>query len=138
MSEWLTTGQMIDRLEFGEVAENENGGKVSKSIHGGIGPIDCPTKNITMSGGVVELKWRILPKYVPFEEAMKALQEGKTVRYKLEKPEEEFCYRIMGGDFYYQNILRGDDAFIQAHPTGGIGIRGIAITNGKWTIEGDS
>jgi hypothetical protein len=85
MSELLTTGQMIDRLKVGEVAEakyeSESGGfgisyKIERNEFG--------LKNITNGDGVVSFdniffkaKWHILPNYVSFEEAMRALKEGK-------------------------------------------------------------
>jgi hypothetical protein len=88
MSEWLTTGEMIDRLKVGEVAipdqkeylavkrtkdgfiwVDRNTYEQSK-IHRDYFKINCYT---------VELKWRILPRYVSFDEAMKALMNGKTV-----------------------------------------------------------
>jgi hypothetical protein len=80
MSEWLTTGEMIDRLEEGEVAEDSkqlmtaswDGGKLKFKIIDG-SEYDYITLNDR------NLKWRILPRYVNFEEAMKALMNGKTV-----------------------------------------------------------
>lgn len=90
MSEWLTTGEMIDRLKVGEVAIPDDkkylavkrcsGGFIWVNRHTFEKPeihkdyfffyIDCYT---------VGLKWRILPRYVTFDRAMKALVEGKTV-----------------------------------------------------------
>jgi hypothetical protein len=80
MTEWLTTGQMIDRLKVGEVAESENGlFQLAKSDMGGIGESEKPGDNIVLNGVYMNQKWHILPKYVSFEEAMKALKEGQTV-----------------------------------------------------------
>lgn len=77
MSEWITFGQMIDKLKVGEVAENEYGNQYAKSTMGGIGPIKDPEENIFVNGTLVKSKWRILPKYVSFEEAM-AVVKSKT------------------------------------------------------------
>ncbi|WP_243299121.1 hypothetical protein [Bacillus litorisediminis] len=91
MSEWLTTGQMIDRLKVGEVAENQSG--MTKVFY------DFPTRTLVydiegnlskkclpfdISMDSVNERWRILPKYVTFEEAMKARREGKGVKFHYE------------------------------------------------------
>jgi hypothetical protein len=93
MNEWLTTGQMIDRLKVGEVAESEWGHRVT--IFHEEGDITFIDKNGTrdltkgVNGSFVitsamrKAKWRILPRYVSFEEAMKALREGKKVRFHV-------------------------------------------------------
>jgi hypothetical protein len=92
MSEWLTTGEMIDRLKVGEEAEThpddvyvrvkrfENGiyrmyvvgGESTGIVEGDEGPL-------RLNDMYIKLRWRILPRYVSFEEAMKALMNGKTV-----------------------------------------------------------
>jgi hypothetical protein len=92
MNEWLTTGQMIDQLKIGEVAVNQEGYKVKYGDTGIdllffepneelIEPrvMESADKFIIHGVWVRKDKWRILPKYVSFEEAMKALKEGKTV-----------------------------------------------------------
>jgi RsfA family transcription factor len=87
--EWLTTGQMIDRLKAGEVAEsNFNGYQIEKSPMGGIGPVEDPERNIILNYIHVNAKWRILPKFVTFEEAIQALKEGKTVTYHDDHKEQ--------------------------------------------------
>lgn len=78
MSEWLTTGQMIDRLKVGEIAEDKNGDKIFIEKDGSLRTL--PNHQIvTMSDYTMLSKWRILPKYVTFSEAMKAIEEGKNV-----------------------------------------------------------
>jgi hypothetical protein len=91
MSEWLTTGEMIDRLKVGEVAEAVSGmvkgWKVEKlPADENFGErivwrdvLGVDRNVIQLNENVINAKWRILPKYVSFEEAMKALMNGKTV-----------------------------------------------------------
>ncbi|UYL94101.1 hypothetical protein PK51_gp54 [Geobacillus phage vB_GthS_PK5.1] len=91
MSEWLTTGEMIDRLKAGEVAEcvNENYKVMFKATEGLVYVDDDgkTKKKLGLDGKFIiansvlknQLRWRILPRYVSFEEAMKALTNGKTV-----------------------------------------------------------
>jgi hypothetical protein len=79
MSEWLTTGEMIDQLKDGETAKSTDG-KYKAYWHHGL------LKFIDKRGNVEERiiksdqkrKW-IIVRYVSFEEAMKALMNGKTV-----------------------------------------------------------
>lgn len=87
MSEWLTTGQMIDRLKVGEVAENQDGYKVT---HGRKGDLlyfyksNEPDEEEKFTMSLMYLKkdkWRIIPKYVCFEEAMEAMSSGATVYF---------------------------------------------------------
>ena len=124
MSEWLTTGQMIDRLKIGEKAE----------------PVEFPLKGNYQkdyvvnngnqfnwertNGGLVindfinAIKWRILPNYVSFDEAMRALEEGKTVR---------FVDKDFGSSLYqFNSPVQG----LSSHSWG-------EMIQGKWTIEDD-
>jgi hypothetical protein len=89
-TEWLTTGQMIDRLRVGECAEciNVPGIKgmnksasyqVKKVKDGHIKWCDGMDTLIMAKFIVDEAKWRIIPQFVSFEEAMKALHEEKIV-----------------------------------------------------------
>jgi hypothetical protein len=90
MSEWLTTGQMIDRLKIGEVAvSNRCNWYVTKDTSGNLYYTDEKGKTFdkgygwdgwcVLSSAFVNEQWRILPRYVNFEEAMKALMNRKTV-----------------------------------------------------------
>jgi hypothetical protein len=126
MSEWLTTGQMIDRLKVGEVAipdqkeylavkrtekgfiwVDRNTYEQSK-IHQSYFRVDCFTVNI---------KWRILPRYVSFEEAMKALADGKKVSVLIEGNKIP--------------LVIEKDSFVRFFS----GRKWIDLINGKWTIE---
>lgn len=88
MSEWLTTGEMIDRLRIGEVAIPDD--KKYLAVKRGLGGFIWVNRHTFEKSEIhkdyfridrytVGLKWRILPKYVSFDEAMKALMNGKTV-----------------------------------------------------------
>ncbi|WP_121605334.1 hypothetical protein [Virgibacillus sp. Bac332] len=93
MSKWLTTGEMIDQLKVGEVAEtNEQAGlRVKYTKECGLiyvnehEVIDLDNgkegRVFITSDYIKNMKWRILPNYVSFEEAMKAGKEGKTIAY---------------------------------------------------------
>ncbi|MGM7720697.1 hypothetical protein [Metabacillus sp. Hm71] len=98
MTKWLTTGQMIDRLKVGVIAETEEQ-KSNSFISGKFtnhatvrddGLISfCSKDGNCMGYGLFSLTeqhrnlmWRILPKYVTFEEAMKALKEGKVITWQ--------------------------------------------------------
>lgn len=82
MSEWLTTGQMIDRLKVGEVAENDSHcierndkGYFYTDGKGSISPYE-----VTLSDGwFLKMKWKIRSKHITFEEALTAKEEGKTI-----------------------------------------------------------
>lgn len=86
MSELLTTGQMIDRLKVGEIAVGEVDDygievEVFKNETGHI--LFCDTEAFleTSAEMVDEVKWRIEPKYVSFEEAVKAWKQGKRIKW---------------------------------------------------------
>jgi len=91
MSEWLTTGQMLDILKEGEIAEYKTkygNGFVKKigetivycEIDGEeIMKDEITFKTVVLDKGIVNAKWRIIHKYVSFEEAMKALMNWKIV-----------------------------------------------------------
>jgi hypothetical protein len=86
MSEWLTTGEMIDRLKVGEIAEayDENGEKLfrvqrTSEYHRPFKNLDNWNNELILNEPSLKYKWRIVPRYVSFEEAMKALMNGKTV-----------------------------------------------------------
>jgi hypothetical protein len=124
MSEWLTTEQMIVKLvqlDPFTVFESEEGETVAKNR---VGTIRYCDSHGNTSGETVQLnfefmrkKWRILPRYVSFEEAMKALREGKVVTLHVRDIEHSFST---------ENYFR---AFVE---------KGISIADfvhGKWTIE---
>jgi hypothetical protein len=132
MSEWLTTGQMIDRLKVGEVAEciagDNKGAKVqyAKQRKGRyfLQVIDSRTnekKIFVIKDYHQKSKWRILPKYVSFEEAMKAHQEGKTVFYHTADGKKIPVYK----DFRFAKLR---ELAINDYPL-------LELVNGRWTIE---
>lgn len=99
MSELLTTGQMIDRLKPGEVAECVNAEsekleskRVKINDSGNLQYLDGYGFIVTEFMRT-KAKWRILPRYVAFDQAMKALAEGKTV-WAWVDGEKRLCYWI--------------------------------------------
>ena len=87
MSEYLTTGQMMDKLEVDEVAEVVEGflegTKVKKTDHKEVIYENTSYKGKVMKASyqIMHAKWRILPDYVSFDEAMKAVKENKMVHF---------------------------------------------------------
>lgn len=102
MNEWISTGRLIDKLKVGEIAELEPNkhiplkygpsyNHVTKTADGDIkwckGDGGLPSLSpIQIYGHVITWKWRILPKFVSFPEALKAYQDG------------EFIESYLGGD----------------------------------------
>jgi hypothetical protein len=125
MSEWLTTGEMIDKLKPGEVAESKptewcgapvGSFRVTKTQNGAI-CFDDSGDYMPLNEFNMRLQWRILPKYVSFEEAKEAFKQGKTICCHLEK---EVCrYSPDSVDIYSQ---------VDAPSW-------YEILEGKWTIE---
>lgn len=124
MSKWLTTGEMIDQLKVGEVAENDTGftqvfydektGYLVFTTKGNLSKIYYKFEfNVDGKGE----KWRILPKYVSFEEAMEALNKGKITHFH---------------PFHNQSVTVHPDANLQGW------IETYTwkdLITGKWTIE---
>ena len=82
MNKLLTTGEMIDTLQVGEVAETQEGFKVTKRSSGAITWIhdgDDSHNYLKINIVALDFKWRILPRYVSLDEAMEAFYEGKTI-----------------------------------------------------------
>jgi hypothetical protein len=82
MSEWLTTGQMIDSLEDEEIAESIDGEYKAYWQNGCLRFCD---RHGDVQERIVKSdqkrKWRILPRYVSFEKAMNAFKKGKKVYF---------------------------------------------------------
>lgn len=125
MSEWLTTTQMLDQLKEDEVAEtfDVNGNLYATVKKDHIGNFERFDED-GFSEGVLRLNkvmfnryWRILPKYVSIEEAMKALKEGKVVT--LETP--------------YTTHSFSKENYFKAFVDKSISIAEFA--DGKWIIE---
>jgi hypothetical protein len=76
----LTTGQMIDQLKEGEVAENKLEERFVKKAGSVVRADDfsIPMKTTHVR---LEQKWRIIPAYVAFDDAMMAMRDGKTVLF---------------------------------------------------------
>lgn len=92
MSEWLTFGQLLDNMQVGDIAESEEkegatfGRYYVQRYDNGFYVWDgkeVDEKNhfhfMKLEACYFHFKWRILPRYVAFDQAMKALTEGKTV-----------------------------------------------------------
>lgn len=130
MTEWLTTGEMIDRLKVGEVAVSaDEGFKVRNE--GGHFMYSVDEINGTCSGDYFRitcvtnrLKWRILPNYVTFEEAMKAHKNNKTVYFH---DEWDTAYKLTPDE----SIHRIGATLLECHSF-------LTLWEGKWSIEGDT
>lgn len=131
MSKLLTTGQMIDQLKVGEVAENdsENKAYVTRKEHGYF--MQTTLKNLEEGKGIpfvllvpsiIKCKWRILPKYVTFEEAMKAIRED----------ENKLVYLHVNDNF---SIEINSRTFLEITFAGSIDLTFSDLVCGNWTIE---
>lgn len=116
MSEWLTTGAMIDRLKVGEVAESKNKGfiRVIKNENGSITHADVGG-DLVIGDGIADCEWHILPNYVSFEEAMEALKGGKLVSFR--HGNTKIFLTRKGGLLWTYNLTWGE------------------LFEGKWIIE---
>lgn len=133
MSEWLTTGQMIDTLKVGEVAESDNraykaywrdateGNKLT------VIDVSENTLNDWLDKSLIEndYKWRILPKYVGFEEAMRAYEKGYDLIF------HDGDGKTFSLSNHEVNMVR-----IEKTPIGVFSLK--SLYKGKWTIEDDS
>ena len=132
MSELLTTGEMVDRLKVGEVAECIEKG-ITEVIrdNDGIWWYDKPSgikkSYMTLLSRNLDYKWSILPNYVSFEEAKKALKEGKTVH----------CHPNWNEKLSYEiNPIDAENAALRYLQIKEEGLMGIVFES-KWTIEED-
>jgi hypothetical protein len=137
MSELLTTGQMIDRLKIGEVAiPNQKEYLAVKRIEDGFIWVDRNTHEqskihqdyFRIDRYTVDIKWSIIPKYVTFSEAMKAIEEGKNVicYFRDEKIKIESSNGKVSSITYKSGACESG---------GGASIPFAWIHAGKWTIE---
>ena len=125
----LSTGEMIDSLKRGEVAE------CVEVPHGQslLGEqLEYNGLTLCYKGSEMEfqvnnftkkMKWRILPQYVTFEEAKKAYEEGKTI--KCEYPGK------FDGVIYCETFNKREPEDVEA-------LSMYMITEGKWSVEDDS
>lgn len=129
MSEWLTTGQMIDKLRVGEIAESEARNKVIKTRADGESVIKHYKRSDSTYGSdlfvlhedFLLLKWRILPNYVDFETAMEALSNDKVVRCHF--VDDEVYIRLHQGHTMKQIHNMRSNVSLEE------------LIHGKWTIE---
>ncbi|SET95203.1 hypothetical protein SAMN05421676_11237 [Salinibacillus kushneri] len=130
MSEWLSTGEMIDRLKVGEVAEAEEGYTVIRNNNGSITYLNKEPKYgqyLAINLTTHRLKWRILPNYVSFSDAMKAVEEGKNAYCEFQDETIKFeSYNNKLGSICKDNACTAG---------GGAEIKLAWINAGKWTIE---
>ncbi|MFD1416822.1 hypothetical protein [Oceanobacillus jeddahense] len=133
MSELLTTGQMIDKLEKGEIAEciqgDNKGAKVYYSKVPGHKRL-LVEHSVTLIEDIFNLCdyhknsfWIIYPRYVSYVEAIKALKAGYTVR----------CYPE-GDDGGYIEFNEADSLYSVANSW--TGMTWGSFLASKWTIEG--
>lgn len=122
MSEWLTIGQMIDKMKVGDVAECSSKRYVTLTEDGHMqfcdknGNYKCFLSfHVTKPNR--ESKYRILHKFVTFEEAIKAFKEGKTIKSWTDND-----YEIHYGEYLLNNLTEETITFNE-------------ILNAKWTIE---
>lgn len=128
---------MLDRIKFGEIAEmnpiesenlTEKQRQVSFDSMGHLKYRDG--ERFTIHSILLnETKWRILPNYVSFEEAIKALKEGKTVHCHPEWSNGKTSHKITPSDAESIALMhleiKGEGLF-------------TIIFESNWTIEGDS
>lgn len=128
----LTTGQMIDQLKVGEIAEKEgfadNGftQHVKRTVDG----VQWCNPNgelynedryhLNLNGRAISYKWRILPQYVSFEEAIQAFRERKTITYVFENERSVSTSKV-------------DLTQLQFSRFGPLTLR--ELINGKWLIN---
>lgn len=119
---------MIDRLKVGEIAESEGHKWRVKRFKGGIIYVnDCGEirggkgKRIPHfelnSDRVLGEKWRILPQYISFEEAMEESKKGKTVRLHNKRlgdvvlDDEQACFELKHheiSDYSLRELINGN------------------------------
>jgi hypothetical protein len=101
MSEWLTFGQLLDKMQVGDIAESEETHQIHYYLKRGTDGffyewMGKHVEDVNYFDRVklqechIRCKWRILPRYVSFEEAMKALKEGKRVALYINSYKETF------------------------------------------------
>lgn len=128
--EFLSTGQMIERLNIGDRAErhHQNRGTehhiiVEKTASGSIVVVHNGVhqnrvgKLLSLSARVMTYQWRVTPKFFSFEEAMKAHLEGKTVAYhhcdeliyefKCDGATDQFK-QLYHDSIYLQELIKGN------------------------------
>jgi hypothetical protein len=137
MSEFLTTGQMIDRLKIGEVAVPNNKEYLAvKRIEDGFIWVDRNTHEqskihqdyFRIDRYTLDIKWSILPKYVSFEEAKVAYENGKIIGLHNDNSEKVIWFKKVNNKHLYSfNKENWSFSFVS--------LTWRDILEGKWTIE---
>lgn len=126
MSETLTTLEMLSQLKIGQMAKSLkvwiDGLEHVKRTEKGICWCDEQGNDmytlVQLSSSILEdYRWRILPQFVAFHEAMKALKEGKTIKSYID------------GRVYEVHFLEEDREFDN------LCLDAVEILEGKWVIE---
>jgi hypothetical protein len=135
MSEWLTTGQMIDRLKVGEVAESKsmswrgvivNSKRVIKD--NGVIRFEDSDEILSLNAQIMDSQWSILPKYVSFEEAKVAYENGKIIGLHNDNSERVTYFKKVNNEHLYSfNKENWSFSFVS--------LTWREILEGKWTIE---
>lgn len=126
--EWFTTGEMIDSLKVGEVANSDKGVQAERNQFGAIVVIkDGREDGLFLSNPTfIGAKWRILPKYVTFEEAFGAMKGGKRIICEYNGRKYEY---YMDGLDVWHTVLESGVVVKQWHELWD------QITKGKWAIK---
>lgn len=79
MSEWITTGRMMEVLEEDERAETEKGDEMFWEDGTLVVVTKLGHRYTHIKKGLMNILWRKTPDYVSFIEAMRALEHGETI-----------------------------------------------------------
>ena len=137
MENWLTTGQAIDQLKPGEVAKSSDGNwYITKDVEGGVYFTDESGEALLeqygdsgwciLTGRFVSMQWRILPKYVKFQDAMRALREGKCKSVTLHHKGKKISFSNVEPIQESLEFHHEDDAWLLTWQD---------LFEGQWTIE---
>lgn len=130
----LTTGEMIDKLKVGEVAEVVNKpfeqfdskGKTVMYDQGSIKWQDT-NQSFLVDNYTSHLKWNIRPNYVSFKKALATLNEGRKISCFYE--DKKYEYRMIGSKVYNEINSTSAGQTKEWHQLWD------QIIEGKWTIE---
>ena len=123
MTKLLTTGEMIDTLQVGEVAVGVDGyyqeTKLRMTDHHEIvyarGKSSSANNFFELNAFSHKAKWRILPRYVSLDEAMEAFHSGATITIV--------------------DSFGGKHSFCISEVYGLVGLKITDIHSDNWTIE---
>jgi hypothetical protein len=114
----LTTGQMIDQLKEGQIAESDRYDLIVTKENGRIKHAKENSYGFLNLNFVSDsVKWKIKPQYVTFAKAMQAVEEGKTA-------------------ILHDGHLKGCPAYFHKNGNGlGVVLEFRKLLNGKWSIK---